>query len=391
MGIVKIQSAGVLVFRRNKGRIEYLLLKHSTKGRHWGPPKGRLGPEEKQLDGALREVKEEAGLKLTKRFDFKHIDKYKFMKDGENYDKKVFYFLGEVKDQTVTLSPEHLDYSWSPIEETIEKLKGQSLIKRYNEAHRFLSKKDKTKKKRLVFASYPKCGRTWVTMILGRIIQTMYGFGESDILSLEKMSSEIRELPEIRVVHEDNPHLKDNKKLSRDKIKYSKDSVIFLVRDPRDVIVSFYFHEHNRKKRYPGTISDFLFRKKGGFDSMIDYFNIWIKNKEVVSSFLLVKYEDVMKDTFQEVKKILKFIGLSGASSSEIEDAINFSSFSNMQRMEKEDRFGLNRLSPGDVKDLDTYKTRRGIIGGYKDYLAKKEISILNEKMKKLSPYFGYS
>ncbi|OIO81182.1 hypothetical protein AUJ84_01590 [Candidatus Pacearchaeota archaeon CG1_02_32_132] len=385
----QIRSAGILIFRRDKNKIEYLLLKHSAKGNHWGPPKGKLNPGESKMDAAFREVKEEAGLTLINCSNFKCVDEYKFIKKDNEYSKKVFYFLGEVKNPKIVLSPEHLNYSWNSIEEAIKKLNGQSLISVYNRAHRFLSKKIKNKRK-LIFASYPKCGRTWVTMILGRIIQKRYGFSENEVLCLEKMSSEIMDLPKISVTHEDDPHLKTADNLSRDKSKYSKDSVILLVRDPRDVIVSFYFHESKRKERYNGSLSEFLFEKKGGFDNIINYFNIWAENKEIIPSFLLVRYEDVMKDGFKEISRILKFMDIGNILPEDILEALEFSSFANMQKMEKENRFGLNRLSPGNIDNLDTYKTRRGVVGGYGDYLTPKEVSALNKKMKDLSSYFGY-
>lgn len=36
----KERSAGFLIFRRSNSKVEYLLLKASEMGMHWGPPKG---------------------------------------------------------------------------------------------------------------------------------------------------------------------------------------------------------------------------------------------------------------------------------------------------------------------------------------------------------------
>lgn len=38
----KERSAGFLIFRQSNEQIEYLLLKASEMGMHWGPPKGNL-------------------------------------------------------------------------------------------------------------------------------------------------------------------------------------------------------------------------------------------------------------------------------------------------------------------------------------------------------------
>lgn len=55
-------SAGGIVFRKNKGKIELLLGKHS--GYHkWVLPKGLVEEEEDPKDTAVREVEEEIGVK----------------------------------------------------------------------------------------------------------------------------------------------------------------------------------------------------------------------------------------------------------------------------------------------------------------------------------------
>lgn len=182
--------------------------------------------------------------------------------------------------------------------------------------------------------------------------------------------------------------------LSQDKSIYRDKKIMLLIRDPRDMIVSWYFHKNKRKKgveQYSGTLSQFLGEKAGSFDTMIEYYNIWERNKHIPLEFLLVKYEDFMKDTRIQAKKALNLIGLKDVSDREIDAAIEFSSFNNMKKMEAEDRFRVKRLRPGDVNDNDSYKVRRGVIGGYKDYLSQEDIKSLNEKMKGLSGYYGYS
>ena len=84
------------------------------------------------------------------------------------------------------------------------------------------------------------------------------------------------------------------------------------------------------------------------------------------------------------------FIGLEDVSKEEIENAFEFSSFSNMRQMEKENKFNVKRLRPGEENNVDSYKVRRGIVGGYKDYLSEEEIDRLNQKMRLLSKNYGY-
>ena len=59
-----------------------------------------------------------------------------------------------------------------------------------------------------------------------------------------------------------------------------------------------------------------------------------------------------------------------------------------MHRMEKDNLFSVPRLAPGDCKNPESYKIRRGVVGGHKEYLSKKEINQLNLKMEKLNCAF---
>lgn len=63
-----------------------------------------------------------------------------------------------------------------------------------------------------------------------------------------------------------------------------------------------------------------------------------------------------------------------------------------MHRMERENRFASNRLRPGDPEDLESYKTRRGKVGGYRDCLSPASIDWIDRKIEsELSDSFGYS
>ena len=54
-------SAGIIIFRKTKEGPKFLLLYHG--GRYWNFPKGKLEKEEDSYTAALREIKEETGLR----------------------------------------------------------------------------------------------------------------------------------------------------------------------------------------------------------------------------------------------------------------------------------------------------------------------------------------
>ena len=63
-----------------------------------------------------------------------------------------------------------------------------------------------------------------------------------------------------------------------------------------------------------------------------------------------------------------------------------------MQKMEKEGAFrGDHRLTATDTNDKDSFKMRKGKVGGYKEHLTKADIEYINDEIQKnLKPEFGY-
>jgi hypothetical protein len=49
-----------------------------------------------------------------------------------------------------------------------------------------------------------------------------------------------------------------------------------------------------------------------------------------------------------------------------------------MRHYEEQQRFGSKTLQPGDYSDPDSYKVRRGKIGGYRDYLSAADLEYID-------------
>ena len=96
------RSAGIIPFRRRDNGIEFLLL-HSQMVRNpdaaWEFPKGGIEDGEEEHETALREVREETC--MTDVFllpDFRDQVKYQYRRHGQNIEKTVIFFIGEVRD-----------------------------------------------------------------------------------------------------------------------------------------------------------------------------------------------------------------------------------------------------------------------------------------------------
>jgi hypothetical protein len=240
--------------------------------------------------------------------------------------------------------------------------------------------------------SYPKCGRTWLTMLLSRAMASHAGINEVDYLATDLLGGEVAGLPHVRISHDDNPHWKTPGGLARSKRKYRRKKIILLVRDPRDVVVSMYFERSRRERAYTGTLHEFLHEPRGSLDTILEYYNVWARERAHLGGFCLVRYEDLKRSTAAEVKRILLFAGLDPLVDAHVEEATRFASFENMRAMEKGDVLKTGRLRARDPGDAESFKTRKGKVGGYVDYLGPDEIVWMERKIREtLDPSFGYS
>lgn len=246
-----------------------------------------------------------------------------------------------------------------------------------------------------VIISFPKCGRTWLRIMLNKIIIDEYKIKKGDLLETFTLTKKIKEIPNINFTHDDEPHLKSFEEISTNKSKYANKKIIFLVRDPRDVIVSYYFQYTKRNDRkqandnFDGTISEFLHHTTGRIDNILHFYNIWAKNRVIPKKFLIIRYEDLMSDSVYHMQRVLDFLTIP-AKLKTIQNAVDFCNFDNMKKMEKSKKFG-GRLSPKDENDNVSYKVRKGKIGGYTDYLTDEDIEFINKKIAHdLDDYFYY-
>jgi 8-oxo-dGTP pyrophosphatase MutT (NUDIX family) len=108
------KSAGVIVFRTNHSKPdsprEYLLL---DTGRFWDFPKGHIEADESEMQAALRELREEAGISDAKLVDgFCHRIRYFFRKKSVIISKTVVYFMAETQQQEIKISDEHVAFEF---------------------------------------------------------------------------------------------------------------------------------------------------------------------------------------------------------------------------------------------------------------------------------------
>lgn len=239
--------------------------------------------------------------------------------------------------------------------------------------------------------SFPKSGRTWVRMILCKYYSNYFQLPMGiNLVDFNLFNCLIKKIPAIQFTHFGS-HAADMDGGFSDVSKLKNKKVVFLVRDPRDIAVSYYFQRNRRDLNYQGSIASFIKDRNFGIEHIVNFMNYILLNKNIFGDFLLVRYEDLMEDAHSEMLKILHFFDANpNINANDVKDAVHYAEFENMKRMERGDAFTSNRLRPGNKNDPDSYKVRRGKIGGYRDYLSPDEINYMNEQMKRLDDVLNY-
>ena len=261
----------------------------------------------------------------------------------------------------------------------------------------------KLQKADLIFVTCPKSGRTWVRIMLSRLLQQRYGLPETAIVGSTSFYRAHPSLPVMFFTHDTNI---GNYTGNRDsKGDYDGKRIVLLVRDPRDIAVSAYFQWKYRmdpQKRTLHTpalegrdlsVFEFATDPDGSLKKTIDMLNSWDAALPRLDDVLVVRYEDLRKDPVDWLQRIAEFCGFE-PTPVEIEDAVEFASLENMKKMEREASFGNDsrRFSSGKQESSDAYKVRRGKVGGFGDYFTDDQVAAIDELVNStLASGYGYT
>jgi hypothetical protein len=209
-----------------------------------------------------------------------------------------------------------------------------------------------------VIVSYPKSGRTWLRVMLDELGVPFEC--DHDGAATERPFEQLT--------------------LCRKKMYWEK-HVVFMLRDPRDTVVSFYFQRTLRSDRYVGSMGDFIRDPSQGLERIIVYNLTWLELGADLPAFLPITYEEMSASPIAVLRGIVKFLGVEFPDA-EIERVSSNNTFEKMQKREAAgeyiEPYG-RMLRPGRPNDTESYKVRRGKIEGYADYLAAKDVAYCDD------------
>jgi len=275
-------------------------------------------------------------------------------------------------------------------------------------------------------ASYPKSGNTWLRALLASYYFTNEGsfslslLDKIDAFPSDKFFKEYND--QFSKVEDTSKYwLEEQEKINKkNKITFLKThsaickingnsftnkensiGAIYIVRDPRNVITSISNH-------YQISIEDaFQFmkdEKRGiinkkdgrylGFQAVWSWSinqKTWVENN--LFPVLVIKYEDLLKETYNTLRKVIEFINKISNSSkifnkSKGKNSIKNTSFEKLQRMENDHGFAEAMNKKGTNKKIKFFNL--GQKNNYKNLLSQDLIIKMNEFYKEELIKFNY-
>lgn len=239
--------------------------------------------------------------------------------------------------------------------------------------------------------SYPRSGNTWARFLIGNLI---YQDVPVTFANIESRLPEIYFNPDHAMRRLPRPRILKSHECFQPQYR----RIIYIVRDPRDVAVSFYHHNikaGNIADAYP--IADFVprfinaeFDTKWG--SWADHVLSWLSLRRDSPGFIVLRYETMKQQPETELARIAAFLHNCSfrtidASREKLQRAVELSSPERMRALEKQqaNQWVLTRNTRSDKPFV-----RSATAGGWKSQLPEQSLGAIEGAWGEIMQTLGY-
>jgi hypothetical protein len=233
--------------------------------------------------------------------------------------------------------------------------------------------------------SFPRSGNTWTRFLVCNLANSD---DPATFADLESRIPEIYDVPDRVLRRFPRPRIIKSHECFDPRYK----KVIHIVRDPRDVAVSYY--EFQLKRRVLSdecSLEEFVPRFMAAeiepkLGSWSDHLLSWLGPRQGRDGFLLLRYEDMKKDPLQEAAKIAVFLGFDN-NPERVARAVQLSSFERMQALEQAE---ARKWKETKGTRQDKPFVRKAVAGGWKSALPERSVALIESAWGDLMLAMGY-
>ena len=250
------------------------------------------------------------------------------------------------------------------------------------------------------FISFPKSGRTWVRSFLANYYSCYTEAPLSyDLAPLLKVGGGAG-IPRIMFSHAKHRAEQDSE-AHRFMEKLQNKKIVLAVRDPQHVVFSYYFRLIKRMVDEEARSMDFprfVRHESLGIPRIIKFMNEWYEYRNRFRAFLLLRYEDCVKDPETQFTRLLEYLAVPCDVKS-LQQAL-VRSVDTTRKIEEggqvRDQDLIDRIARGsqffETADGDRQFVKRyaGDETAFTESFTVDDLHYISAAMKKLNPVFGY-
>src|SRR5215831_17023017 len=182
--------------------------------------------------------------------------------------------------------------------------------------------------------SYPRSGNTWTRFLIANLI---YPEEAITFANIERKIPDVYKNTRRQLLQTPRPRILKSHEYFDPRYK----KVIYIVRDPRDVALSYYHFARKYRKVEDGyPLERYIWRFIAGevddYGSWKENVASWLATRQGSGSFLLLRYEDMLERATDELAKVTSFLGIE-RSPEQVARAVELSSADRMRDLEKKD------------------------------------------------------
>ena len=232
------------------------------------------------------------------------------------------------------------------------------------------------------FVSFPKSGATWMNFLVAGVNLSMSDdMRKPTFFNIHQLIPDLHDCRDIGMPSLPFPGFRMIKSHSPINPYYRQ--VVYVVRDPRDVMLSYYYFMRGLSA-FDGTVSEFIRSKIYGIESWVGHVEGWFEQSSPSVAFLTVKYEDLKLSPETELSRVYSFLGYD-LPENIVAKAVEQASFENMKKAEQKLNYGGRTIAKA-FQFMRKGKASQGVVE-----LGATDLQFINDKAGHLMEALGYS